>query len=257
MKKRQLPEPGPSFFRIPPFNRSAAENETAEDLIDRYLDSVFTALTGEASAEVLAERRLEMKAHIEELADAHAKHFGRLAAVESALRQLGRPKAITRAWRHELKSNQEPLPRHMRLIEITIFAVAGCIWPVLGGLYPEQIRPLLFWLPLMAGLVFGLLAYSRPVVRTLYTQAALSMPMLAINFSVLIWPKLIQEAQDQGLQGLSFSGAIATLTNSLTIQGTVLLLLVVGIWWIGTACLGAVIGERLHRRFLHRHLLVK
>ena len=254
MKKFRLPRPEPGFYRIPPFDSSAGENETADACIEQYLDHVFTPLHGEIANDVLAERQLEMKAHIEELADAHEKRLGRLAAVEWALGQLGSPKSITKAWRKELNSGHEATPRALRFVEIAVSITAGCSWVVLGGQYAELVRPMLFWLPLLAGLTIGLVAHSRPVVRTLSVQSALCGPMLALNFGVLIWPRIIQEARDQGLQTPSYSSAVSTLAHSLTIPGTVLLLLALGIWWIGMSCAGAAIGNQMRRRYIRKRL---
>jgi len=255
MKKRQLPEPGPSFSQIPPFNQSAAENEIAEDLIERYLGRVFGPLQGEISNDVLAERRLEMKAHIEELADSYTGDQQRAIAVQSALKQIGSPASVTRAWRREQTAGRIPVAHLVSVTSLVFFVAAACAWPILGTSHPEA-WPILLWLPFAGGLMTGLSTLRRPVLQTARIQLALSAPATALNFAVFIWPRMMHDAQAAGAQNISFLSAFFSLAR-LFPHTVIFLVVAFGIWWIGTACLGALIGARLHRRFLHRRLLAK
>ena len=89
---------------LPPSPSPPAEAAERERQIEAYLDEIFAPLAGRMPTPTLAERRAEMRAHLEALIAAHRELGSEpAAAIRAALETMGDARPLGRAWGRECR----------------------------------------------------------------------------------------------------------------------------------------------------------
>lgn len=190
--QQALPElfSAPDYALNPPANPAALEAR-----IEDYLDHVCAPLVGVAPYAMRQEMRAEMRTHLDSLIAAHCE-LGSASeeAVTAALRQFGDAGAVARNWTRECarSATETTAPQSARpatLAALGLFGlpyladathIAWSAWSKFSADEAAFYRFELVAVPLLAGLLTGLLARHRAARGTLNALALLAIPAMVI-----------------------------------------------------------------------------
>lgn len=199
--------PGPEPNRTP---------VTSDPRIHDYLDHVCAPLVGLVPYARRQELRVELRAHLEALIATH-EELGSSpeVAVVLALRQFGDPCAISRQWAREWlrPAVSRPVPSATRAIPVAFacFGAASLLTLLLfriamgatsgGGVSMAPSGVLVFGglLPMLAGLMTGLLAPARHALGTFFALALLVLPFAALGSNPLLEAHLGPQWAESGM----------------------------------------------------------
>lgn len=212
--------------------------------IEDYLDHVCAPLVGVVPYPRRQELRAELRAHLESLIATH-EELGSPADVGAvlALRQFGDPRAISRQWAREWlrPPSAGPVQPAWRAIPTALacFGAASLLCLLLfrlstgGGsngsvsIGPSGLLVLGGLLPVLAGLITGLLAPARQALGTFFALALLVPPFVVLGSNPLLQARL----------------------GSLWAESGMVMALILTLFWLplgpATAALGGLLRSRL------------